>query len=408
MQRLLHCTNRTSQELLRLHVRSTSCKRFAAATAGQRGEDTKPPPGLNFYDQKIVRPWTEIATTDNIGMKFLFDSGLGRISPVDSAQILARNLPARLLFCIQQFLQLPFILGCNPHFKRVNRAYLDAYKEAASFTAITNDHQEQEYVELLKSFVDDHMDVISNLAQGVRDCLQHHSNSAHYLDSHMDAVVRARISIRLLVEHQIALHNKRKNHAGVVHLKFNPVKVARKCIRDSQALCTRKYGIAPEVEINGHVDAEACYVVAHLEYILMELLKNSFRATVEHHPDQMELPPVRLTLSKTEDQLAIRISDEGGGFEPSIGTLMWSWSYTTVDNEAVDDGLGALAQQHDVILAGLGVGLPMTQCYASYFGGNIEVRSMYGLGSDAFVTLPMLHEQHPHMVWSPDDQVSRQ
>ena len=105
----------------------------------------------------------------------------------------------------------------------------------------------------------------------------------------------------------------------------------------------------------------------------------------------MDLPPVRLTLSKTDDQIAIRISDEGlaspapdthaqtsqychsgGGFESSIGTKMWSWSFTTVDNEAVDDGLGALGQQHDVILAGLGVGLPMSQAYATYFGGSIE------------------------------------
>eukprot|EP00730_Choanoeca_flexa_P019095 TRINITY_DN9313_c0_g1_i2.p1 TRINITY_DN9313_c0_g1~~TRINITY_DN9313_c0_g1_i2.p1 ORF type:complete len:436 (+),score=69.28 TRINITY_DN9313_c0_g1_i2:42-1349(+) len=390
----------------RIGAISSIASRRAYVVAQRRSDDdTKPLLGLNFYDQQITRPWTEIRTGDEIGIQFLYDSGRGKISPVESAHVLARNLPARLLFCVQQFLRLPFILGCNPHFKRVHKAYLDAYQTASAFSSITTDDEEQVYVELLKSFVDDHMDVIANLASGVQDCRRHHKYNTARLDAQIDSIVRARIGIRLLVEHQIGLHLDRPHHVGVINTKFKPVDVIKACVRESQTMCSRTYGIAPEVEIDGHVDSEACYVVAHLEYIVMELLKNAFRATIEHHSGAMDVPPVKLTLSNSRDQFTVRISDQGGGFPREISNSMWTWSYSTVDQSAADHGISALGQHHDVVLAGLGVGLPMSKAYATYFGGSVEVRSLIGLGSDAFVTLPMLHEHHDKIIWSPYEYV---
>ena len=67
----------------------------------------------------------------------------------------------------------------------------------------------------------------------------------------------------------------------------------------------------------------------------------------------------------------------GGGFPKDIQHKMWSWSFTTVDdNSTVPGGLGNLSENQDALLAGLGVGLPMSQAYAGYFGGSLEGRWM--------------------------------
>ena len=55
------------------------------------------------------------------------------------------------------------------------------------------------------------------------------------------------------------------------------------------------------------------YVPTHLHYILMELLKNSMRATMEHHEGKDNMPPIRLVIADGEanEDVVIKVSDEG-------------------------------------------------------------------------------------------------
>ena len=41
-------------------------------------------------------------------------------------------------------------------------------------------------------------------------------------------------------------------------------------------------------------------------------------------------------------------------------------------------------------VAGLGYGLPISRGYARYFGGDLNIMSMEGFGTDAFLHLPRL------------------
>ena len=41
-------------------------------------------------------------------------------------------------------------------------------------------------------------------------------------------------------------------------------------------------------------------------------------------------------------------------------------------------------------IAGYGVGLPMSRLYAQYFGGDLDVKSVEGLGTDCYLHLPKL------------------
>jgi pyruvate dehydrogenase kinase 2/3/4 len=84
-------------------------------------------------------------------------------------------------------------------------------------------------------------------------------------------------------------------------------------------MCTRSYGDAPEVELRGRLDLTFQYVPTHLHYILMELLKNSMRATMEHHEGKDNMPPIRLVIADGEanEDVVIKVSDEGGGVSRS-------------------------------------------------------------------------------------------
>ena len=139
------------------------------------------------------------------------------------------------------------------------------------------------------------------------------------------------------------------------------------------------------------------YCFVNADYILLELLKNSMRATVEWHGIDADFPPIKVIIADGNDNedVVIKVSDEGGGIPRSNVKKIWSYLFTTADpaiqegmvgvnsNEAVDHGI-------DSPLAGLGYGLPISRSYCRYFGGDLSIMSMEGYGTDAFVYLARL------------------
>ena len=92
------------------------------------------------------------------------------------------------------------------------------------------------------------------------------------------------------------------------------------------------------------------YVPVHLEYIITEILKNSFRATVENHykrngsSTDAELPPVVITVSPGASQgpsnpsfLSLRIRDQGGGVSRQNMRRIFSYAFTTAEATLPDD-----------------------------------------------------------------------
>lgn len=153
------------------------------------------------------------------------------------------------------------------------------------------------------------------------------------------------------------------------------------------------------------------YVPVHLEYILTEILKNSFRATVENHYklhgnfSARALPPVVITISPPPEVsghsgtkfMSMRIRDQGGGVAPANMHRIFSYAFTTAGkgSEIENDGGGPYAAQHvggsaaigsggpgegnmfgEITgkglqtgigtIAGLGYGLPMSRLYAKF------------------------------------------
>ena len=115
--------------------------------------------------------------------------------------------------------------------------------------------------------------------------------------------------------------------------------------------------------------------------------------------------------AEDNEDVVIKVSDEGGGIKRSHMPRIWSYLFTTakvrdaahaaVHSSAThaavhsDHGKLVLAQpafdatsslgDHttDSPLAGLGYGLPISRSYARYFGGDLNIMSMEGYGEHA-------------------------
>jgi pyruvate dehydrogenase kinase 2/3/4 len=119
------------------------------------------------------------------------------------------------------------------------------------------------------------------------------------------------------------------------------------------------------------------------------------RATVEFHGMDGDFPPIKVVIAdgKDNEDVVIKVSDEGGGIPRSNMKKIWSYLFTTADPSIQESMIGSSDQQdhgRNSPLAGLGYGLPISRSYCRYFGGDLSIMSMEGYGTDAFVYLTRL------------------
>lgn len=314
---------------------------------------------------------------------------------------------------------------------------------------ITTLEDEIRFTEVLADLVQTHSNTIPILARGFLECKKYISPTEvnRFLDEHL----RARIGTRLIAEQHIALHFSSQPHQdpahalqssydhdgipssyiGVIDTALQPASIINSCGAFVSEVCELKYGVRPTWVIDGEVSTKFAYVPVHLEYIITELLKNAFRATVGSgksqepiiitiaaEPDSVptheevstsqvlaeetkiaDVPAASksplLHLSDSVPGVTIRIRDRGGGINPTILSDIWSYSFTTFsdDDELPGSPLASSGTGMEALnaisgvgagvgssIAGLGYGLPLSRAYAEYFGGGIAVQSLYGWG----------------------------
>ena len=331
----------------------------------------------------------------------------------------------------------------NPHIAKIYSNYIHSLSTLLPYQErqITSREDEIKFTEVMADLVQTHSNTIPILARGFLECRKYISSAdiTRFLEEHL----RARIGTRLIAEQHIALHlssaphrsedseNQHEDSAsyiGVIDTALQPAKVIRHCEAFVSEICELKYGVRPTVVIDGQPDTTFEHVPTHLEYILTELLKNAFRATVEAG---REREPIEVTIAAAPEMagpvdasgwemdrsspqrstsgesvrgglrptsgVTIRIRDRGGGISPGNLPNIWSYSFTTFSD---DDVLEAVSANGNVdglnvisgvggssSIAGLGYGLPLGRAYAEYFGGGIAVQSLWGWGTDVYLSL---------------------
>lgn len=315
-----------------------------------------------------------------------------------SAQYLHRELPIRIAKRIIGFRLLPFIVGCNPTILAVHELYIRAFHKLNDHPPILTKEDVNDYNILLKGLIDDHKDVNSDLAQGFKEARKHINDEAIVRDF-LDAMLTNRLSIRMLLAHHFNLNDNKLGHIGIINLNMNLKNVIRQHASYVQEITENKYGHAPLIKISGHTEAVFPYIELPLEYILVEVLKNAARSTIESHPAQMgeALPPIHVVIANNDQDFIIKFSDRGGGIPHNRTKNVMKYNFTTAE-ESTDkmiQNTGVFGTMMEAVnstsgpMHGYGFGLPTSAAYANYMGGNLKVMSMQGLGTD--VHLRLLH-----------------
>ncbi|GMH78944.1 hypothetical protein TrLO_g8642 [Triparma laevis f. longispina] len=322
------------------------------------------------------------------------------------ASFLKHELPIRLAHRIKDLDNVPMMSEMNSVLQ-VRDWYEKSMTELIEFPAITSKEDEEKFAKLLEGIYERHAGVLVTMARGafelraaIREGKYGRGGKADFeemegMHKFLDNFYMSRIGIRMLIGQYLSLRQPPMDgYVGMICQKTSPGKVVQQAVDDASFMCNRKYGDAPEVIVHGASDLTFSYVPTHIHYIMLELLKNSMRATVEHHGVDEDYPPIKVIIADGEknEDVVIKISDEGGGIKRSHVSRIWSYLFTTAD-PAVQEGMVAFENVDHSIdspLAGLGYGLPISRAYAKFWGGDLSVMSMEGYGTDVFLHLSRL------------------
>jgi hypothetical protein len=215
---------------------------------------------------------------------------------------------------------LPFIVGVNPFIRSIYNLYLHSFKTLVDLPPPTSQETQAILAKTLSELVESHQNVIPELAQGFAECGKYMSKEASH--SFLDGMIHARIGIRVMAEHFLALQSPVNSWVGIVHTQLSPARVCQSVADYVGHVCELNYGVMPDFQLNGHLDTTMAYVPVHLEYILTEILKNSYRATVEtcQRNGRLDIPDLEISIAQGEQDVTIRVRDEGGGISPSSKT----------------------------------------------------------------------------------------
>ncbi len=199
----------------------------------------------------------------------------------------------------------------NPNISKIYNNYQHSLSTLLPWKerTISNLEDEIRFTEVLAELVQTHTDTIPILARGFLECRKYISPAevTRFLDEHL----RARIGTRLVAEQHIALHFSSVPHfdpgaspyamsrAPFLHRRYRHGAAPGSDGRRVRRLCGRHLpssstACGPAGVIDGEPDTTFASVPVHLEYIVTELLKNAFRATVE---SRMSREPVVITIA---------------------------------------------------------------------------------------------------------------
>ncbi|CAK9068131.1 [Pyruvate dehydrogenase (acetyl-transferring)] kinase [Durusdinium trenchii] len=323
-------------------------------------------------------------------------------TPEQAANLAYRELPIRYAQRILQIEALPE-WQASRELVEVHRLYSENFKD---IRLVELDVKELEpFTEVIETIKGRMKEVIPMLATAMRNLQWADGYSEAAIVQWLDAFFLSRIGTEMLTSQYMASAKPdavalRRRRVGVVDFACDPVNICEQAARHARKLVKQHYDESADVEIvvesgvggKSSFEIESRirfpYVPNYLFYIMVELLKNSARATVEaqqENPGQRR--PIVITVGADRREVAIRVWDQAGGIPFHAAEKVWSYMYSTASKAARE------FDEQGTPLAGYGVGLPLSRLYARYLGGALYLQSMPGVGTCAYLYLKRLESE---------------
>ena len=333
---------------------------------------------------------------------------------------------------------------------RVYDLYYGAFETFRRIPEVKTLDENDDLCKIVRTKMRESLIVIPSLVMGVLETQR--TLEAHKMDSLMNIMLRSRISRRVILEQHLALtetfhspwhfpdtevNDPSTEWIGEVFLRCSARASVERCATAVKSLLRQAHGTAvqlPEVRVQGHLDATLTYIPSHLEYIIGELLRNSFQAVIEQCRNLSAIPPpIEVLICEAPQHVIFRVSDRGGGIPQNILPYLWSFTKgprrqkrlenfnkvpelaATLEDLRVPEAERLAAGQEleshqrdpDTSLSSLigrppnlrlGIGLPMSRVFAEFWAGSLELHSLEGYGVDAFLQVSKLGNKNEQLV----------
>ncbi|KAF8314766.1 alpha-ketoacid dehydrogenase kinase N-terminal domain-containing protein [Clavulina sp. PMI_390] len=422
-----------------------------SAVGRPRHASSQPPAGTQFYRNRQLEVFAN-RESKRLSLRQLVFHGRAMNDErlIMSANYVRMELPVRVAHRIRDMQALPYVVVTQENVAQVYELYWDAFEKFRRFPPINNLEDNARFCDFLRDLLSLHSRVIPMLALGLSLSSKH--LNADDLDAFVRRMLISRISRRVLVEHHIALsasHQSknpagRKNHVGIIVTDLNVKASIERCINILKEAYASDNDQSegppldfPNIQVDGHADTRFSYIKEHLDYIILELLNNAVRFTQQFAATNGKpIGTIRATIVASPNDVHLRISDNGGGLPVRDARDLFSFSHFRNSTRLEQDRIGALrtagstqgtalfgfgtvAEQLARFLpndnpadaaesgfpnpasstvgngnprqpARIGLGLPMSNIYTTYFGGSLDLMSLDGWGTDVYLRLPKL------------------
>jgi pyruvate dehydrogenase kinase 2/3/4 len=339
---------------------------------------------------------------------------------------------------------MPFGFSNAPSIQRVRSAYVENFRQVVEYERRfgIGGLARGEYQLLTRRIFDRHRGTMLDVAKGVFEFkeeleavfgdgielaeLRKELKAIREIEDSLDEFFTDRLTLRLCISHVASLDGSaadplftKDNVLGVVTMNTNPIAVLTRAFESTRFMCVRDFEMAPELLVNGMPHEEYFsekgslqhnfpYVHTHLFYMLLELLKNAARATIERSlygseydpqsfltngPWCSKVPPLRPVhvvlpedVNTWNQERSVKLADSGTGMNRHVLSKAFSYFYSSMEIKP------QVAQDvsdfdRNAPLAGFGFGLPISRVMARYFSGDIDLNSIPGKGTDVHIYL---------------------
>jgi len=322
-----------------------------------------------------------------------------------SFTFLKKEMAIRIAHMIMELQRLPKDLHEEEVCMKTMDKYSTTFKEVIEFQDMEpSDVVLKNFKGKLVTFRNRHKDTTLEMGQACKAMKEKKEKSATKDDIDqlfssfrivLDRFFTSRISIHMITNHHLELFSKdrvQNSEMGLIRRKCDIRSILSDVVDEVTMYMENVYMACPKVDIKMYKNAreitepvEGALVPGHLTFIFTEVLKNSMRATVEHHFKDLEnLPPVTATICQADDYFTIKISDCGGGMDRDSAAKCFMYQYSTPSKYC----------EGQFCLFLTGSGLPMARLYARYFQGEIKMASYEGYGTDVYIYLSAV----PHVA----------
>jgi len=365
---------------------------------------------LNPEEIKTMEFYSKFSPT-SVTLSHFLDHSSGGGTVEDSFLFLRREIPVRLANMMMELEELPQELLSQSACQDIIAQYGQSFREVTQFENVPNNPESHEmFNEMLTNIRKRHQDTIPRMAEALhnmRDDGKLNVNSKDRLNQAiqyvLDRLYMSRISIHMLISHHKSLYcpeeSKESNNGlrGTIDPACDAAEVAKEAFANAAFLCDQIYMDSPKLNLKcvnvadeGSDAVNFVYIPNHLYHMFFEIFKNSMRATMETWENEDEVPEIDVQIVKSKHDISIKVSDQGGGINRNITDNVFLYLFTSATRVKLTGGDMGGTTSNSTPMHGLGYGLPLSRLYARYFGGEIQIQSMDGHGTDAFIYLKAL------------------